>query len=58
MTRNHLQVLGEHLQVALGETPPARWMGDQVAIDAAITTTLQDFPTKLADLHHLAAAVR
>lgn len=57
VTRNHLQILGEHLQVALGENPPARWMGDRPAIHTAITTSLQALPAKLTELRQLASGI-
>ncbi|MFD7154007.1 phosphotransferase [Kribbella sp. NPDC059898] len=57
VTRNHLQTLGDHLQVALAENPPARWMGNPTTIHTAITTTLQSLPTHLTELRQLAAAV-
>ncbi|HWD78302.1 MAG TPA: aminoglycoside phosphotransferase family protein [Kribbella sp.] len=48
--RNHLQVLGEHLQVSLGETEPARWMGDRAAIEVAISNSLRALPNRIEEL--------
>lgn len=48
--RNHLQVLGEHLQVSLGEAEPARWMGDGAAIEVAISNSLRALPGRIEEL--------
>ncbi|MGZ0149093.1 phosphotransferase [Kribbella sp. WER1] len=55
VTRNHLQIVGEHLQVALGENPPARWMGNTTTIENAISNSLRALPGRIADLRYLAA---
>ena len=46
-----VQVLGEQIRVALGETAAAPWMGDLTTIEAAIGNTLRDLPGKLDQLH-------
>ncbi|MEV6267868.1 phosphotransferase [Kribbella sp. NPDC051936] len=40
VTRNHLQVLGDLIQVWLGQADAARWMGDRAAIEGAIAERL------------------
>ncbi|TDW24647.1 aminoglycoside phosphotransferase family protein [Kribbella kalugense] len=57
VTRNHIQVLAEHIQVSLGESPAARWMGDQATIETAIATKLRDLPSTIDHLRNLAATV-
>lgn len=57
VTRNHIQVLAEHIRVSLGEAPAARWMGDHPTIEAAIATKLQGLPSAIDQLRHLASAV-
>lgn len=52
--RNHLQVLGEHLQVCLGEIEPARWMGDRAAIEVAVSNSLRVLPDRVEELRSLA----
>ncbi|HEY3512273.1 MAG TPA: aminoglycoside phosphotransferase family protein [Kribbella sp.] len=42
VTRNHLQILGEHIQVSLDEAPAARWMGNPATVETAITSKLRD----------------
>lgn len=51
VARNAVQVLGEQIRVALGETAAAPWMGDLTTIEAAIGNTLRDLPGKLDQLH-------
>ncbi|MFF0342793.1 phosphotransferase [Kribbella sp. NPDC004875] len=50
VSRNHLQVLADLIQVSLDETPAARWMGDPATIDATITEKLRDLPGGLDQL--------
>lgn len=50
VTRNHLQVLADHLRVALDGSAAARWMGGHSTIDAAITTNLQTLRAKTTHL--------
>jgi Ser/Thr protein kinase RdoA (MazF antagonist) len=50
VARNVVQVLAEHIRVALGETTAARWMGDRTTIETAIGTTLRELPGKLHQL--------
>ena len=40
VTRNHLQVLSELIQVWLGQADAARWMGDRSTIESAIADRL------------------
>ncbi|GAA1568885.1 hypothetical protein GCM10009804_26660 [Kribbella hippodromi] len=55
--RNHIQVLSEHVRVALDESPAARWMGTPETIETTITTSLRTLPTKLTHLNHLTATL-
>jgi hypothetical protein len=55
VTRNHIQVLAEHIRVSLGEAPAARWMGDHATIEAAIATKLRGLPGTIDQLRHLAS---
>jgi hypothetical protein len=57
VTRNHIQVLSEQIQVSLGEAPAARWMGDRATIEAAIGNKLRDLPVKIDQLRDLASTV-
>ncbi|HZX08726.1 aminoglycoside phosphotransferase family protein [Kribbella sp.] len=57
VVRNQLQVLGEHLQVALGETQAARWMGDRAAIEIAIGNSLRELPGRIGELRRLASGI-
>jgi fructosamine-3-kinase len=57
VTRNHIQILAEHIQVSLDEAPAARWMGDYPTIEAAIASKLQDLPTTIDQLRYLASTV-
>ncbi|MGW6282336.1 phosphotransferase [Kribbella sp. NPDC055071] len=55
VTRNYIQVLGEHIRASLGEEPAAHWMGDPATIEATITTKLRDLPDTVDHLRHLAS---
>ncbi|TCC40784.1 phosphotransferase enzyme family protein [Kribbella speibonae] len=57
VARNLIQVLADHLRVALGETTPARWMGDHTAVETTITKTLRDLPSTLNKLHRTTQAI-
>jgi Ser/Thr protein kinase RdoA (MazF antagonist) len=54
VARNHVQVLGEQIRVALGDSVAARWMGDRATIESAISTGLRDLPGTIDRLRHLA----
>jgi fructosamine-3-kinase len=57
VTRNYIQVLGEHIRASLGEEPAAHWMGDPATIEATIITRLQDLPNTIDHLRYLASTV-
>ncbi|TCC43186.1 aminoglycoside phosphotransferase family protein [Kribbella sindirgiensis] len=51
VARNVIQVLAEHIRVALGETTAPRWMGNHTEVETAISNTLRDLPATLDKLH-------
>jgi hypothetical protein len=57
VARNHIQVLSEQIQVALGDATAPRWMGDPATIDSAIGNNLQDLPSKLDHLRALTSTM-
>jgi fructosamine-3-kinase len=54
VTRNHIQVLSEQIQVSLGQATAARWMGDHATIEATIASQLRNLPGTIDRLRHLA----
>ncbi|MFB6725180.1 aminoglycoside phosphotransferase family protein [Kribbella sp. NPDC056345] len=54
VARHHVQVLGEQIRVSLGESAPARWMGDRATIETFISARLSDLPGTIDRLRYMA----